>query len=80
MERNEILRSLRRIHVLVTALNAEIMVTRDYLKPDAVKICNEAKAKCNYLQKRIERELSPEAKEIVSEQGFALLEKLLDEL
>jgi hypothetical protein len=79
-DHKEITKSLQRAHCLATMMDAEILWVRDFLKDDAKAIANKAKSSCNHLKKTIENSLSPEAKLLVEEKGFAILEKLLKEI
>lgn len=76
----EILKSIRRSYLLGKAFAAEAIWLKNYLKPEEARILNDAKAKVNFYTSKAHSTLSPEAKEIIEEKGYELLDKLLDEI
>lgn len=80
MSNEEIQRSIRRIYLLGKAFNAEAAWLRDHLKPAPKKILNDAKAKVNHFTSTTHASMSGEAKAIVEERGFELLEKIIKEI
>lgn len=76
----EILKSIRRSYLLGKAFAAEAIWLKNYLKPEEAKILNEAKAKVNFYTSKVHSSLSNEAKDIIEEKGYELLDKLLDEM
>jgi hypothetical protein len=73
--KEEILLNIQRTYYLATALDIQIEWLRPYVKDDYQKAMSEAKAKNNFMRKRIKENLSKEAIEQVELIG----EKLVDE-
>lgn len=80
VSKQEILKSIRRSVLLARAFNAEAVWLRDHLKPEHKKLLNDTKAKVNHYTNTVQRTMSAEARDIVDERGYELLEKLLEEI
>lgn len=76
----EILKSIRRSYLLGKAFAAEAIWLKNYLKDEEAKALNDAKAKVNYYTSKAHSSLSQQAKDIIEEKGYELLDKLLDEI
>ena len=78
--KEEVLKSIRRSVLLAKAFNAEAIWLRDHLKPEHKKLLNDTKAKVNHYTSTVQATMSKEAKDIVEEKGYVLLEKILEEI
>lgn len=68
--------NIRRTYLMAKALNYQIAWLRDKVEPDVKKILNEAKAKNSHLIQRFGNTLSTDAKRILDEVSFELLDEI----
>tara|TARA_R110000868_G_scaffold82454_1_gene232817 strand:+ start:1551 stop:1799 length:249 start_codon:yes stop_codon:yes gene_type:complete len=73
----EIQKSIRRACLLAKAFDVEASWLRDKLKPEPKRILNEAKAKVNHFRNTAYSNIGTNAKDIVDERGYGVLEDLM---
>jgi hypothetical protein len=70
--------NIRRTYLMAKALNYQIVWLRDKVEPDVKKILNEAKAKNSHLIQRFENTLSTDARKVLDDVSFELLDEIWD--